>query len=74
MRTKMKKKLSIMDLRPNDIEGALTFAESRMRAGTYSFENDQVLLQMQDDPTELQRRLVELEQRIKEEKTRKKKG
>ncbi len=67
MKAEEKEELTIMTLERNDIEGALTLAEPRMRAGTYCFENDEVLMMMQDDPTELQRRLVELERRIKEE-------
>ncbi|MDY0001749.1 MAG: hypothetical protein RBU30_10670 [Polyangia bacterium] len=44
---------SILSLKRNDVQGALTYAEERLRAGEYTSDDSEQLFMLQDDPEEL---------------------
>jgi hypothetical protein len=53
------------DLERNDVDAALAFAEQEIRArGALLPGDSHVLAMLQDDPSELIRRVVELERRL----------
>lgn len=48
--------MRLSELRRNDVDGALRFAMRAMDAGEYTPEAARVLMRLQDDPAELERR------------------
>lgn len=48
------------DLERNDIDGALALYKRQLLAGEWRAEDAEMLLMLQDDPTELMARMVQL--------------
>lgn len=55
--------MTVTDLDRNDVQGALQVYQTEMAAGTWSADKAEAMLQLQDDPTELLRRLAKITSR-----------